>query len=324
MSIGVLKKSNVYVVVDTKKKARRVKYVLEMFGEDYCDNTFNKEFGVLFYDNDSLKWRIGFMPDNPVKVSVKQLRNMLAVESNSASSFSIGKWYKGTWDDDVFGSGHILALFNGIDVRTYGVHHEHGFLDGVLWFSTKEIENLNYLEAAPEEVEKALIAEAKRRGYKVGDKIKSFIHGNTPIEHSSIKHRFSSNILVMGGAFIFKEGKWAEIIEVDKFADLKKAHAEGAVIQMKDIDSDIWDDLAIPAWHENRLYRIKPEEKPKVGDVVAVVIFGEPSEFVTRIESVLFRDSEVYNVNGWDVGSCRIITPHQVIELLFGKESFDE
>lgn len=241
----------------------------------------------------------------------------------------IGRWYK-----------YNGAVLNYQGVKGESLIQAYGVLSDGSWMEVSNCgrEEDKWVEAQHQEVNEVLIKEAERRGFKSGCAIKSIEYGYTIKFKDIHKFTFKNNSLCIHadavltdnnidqeykGCFewIFKNGKWAEVIEVDKFADLKKAHAEGAVIQKKDIDSDIWDDLAIPAWHENRLYRIKPEEKPKVGDVVAVVICGEPSEFVTRIESVLFRDSEVYKVNGWDCGSCRIITAQQAIELLFGKEA---
>ena len=46
---------------------------------------------------------------------------------------------------------------------------------------------------------------------------------------------------------------------VDKFADLKKAFAEGRVIQFKDSISDWTDCSGQPSWISYNEYRIKPE-----------------------------------------------------------------
>lgn len=60
---------------------------------------------------------------------------------------------------------------------------------------------------------------------------------------------------------------------VDKFADLKEAHKNRAVIQLNSIYND-WHDVEDEAdlWLPTYEYRIKPEEKPKVGDVFFVKI----------------------------------------------------
>src|SRR5690606_13142276 len=65
---------------------------------------------------------------------------------------------------------------------------------------------------------------------------------------------------------ILNEGKWAQVIEepIDKFAELKEAHKNGAVIQFRNEYTkyewrDCW--CNSPAWNTDFEYRIKPEEK---------------------------------------------------------------
>lgn len=50
-----------------------------------------------------------------------------------------------------------------------------------------------------------------------------------------------------------------ELQPVDKFAELKKAHKNGAVIQFRN-RFGVWEDC-IPVWLNHLEYRIKPEEK---------------------------------------------------------------
>lgn len=49
-------------------------------------------------------------------------------------------------------------------------------------------------------------------------------------------------------------------IKEDPFAELKKAHAEGKMIQYQTID-ETWEDCSTPVWLPESNYRIKPEPK---------------------------------------------------------------
>ena len=78
----MLKKEEVYVRVSSKKKARKLKDVLDMFGFEYCDTQFLYD---VFYFNDESDFCSCHNKDYPVsigktKVSLKELRNILARE----------------------------------------------------------------------------------------------------------------------------------------------------------------------------------------------------------------------------------------------------
>lgn len=174
----------------------------------------------------------------------------------------VGKWYK-SWNDS----------YNGYDLSYYtGTGTDYGFHYSVYWFSEQYwIKNTmpsEWVEATPQEVEKALIEEAKRR-YKVGDKLSQIY------EDRSLGNRIFSNILGFQesdntlwidcdkgySSCIFKNGQWATIIEQDKFAELKEAHSNGAVIQIKSqVAPREWEDVKFDCdyWLDGYEYRIKP------------------------------------------------------------------
>jgi hypothetical protein len=58
-----------------------------------------------------------------------------------------------------------------------------------------------------------------------------------------------------------------------KHAELIKAWADGAQIQVKDCNL-VWDDREDPGWHPNREYRIKPKQ-PVVRWLWAKLVKGE-------------------------------------------------
>jgi hypothetical protein len=129
----------------------------------------------------------------------------------------VWKWYK--WKDtgDVF---LYITNFDGDKVKGFGV-------DKTDWFDNRN--NVNYWGykndkfwtlAAEEEVETALIAEAKRRGYKANIKITHdgllnergilITEGKRNISNS--KFEYEENVLRQSGHIIYSNGKWAEII----------------------------------------------------------------------------------------------------------------
>ena len=83
-----MKKTDVYVVVDTPKKANKLKKVLDMFGErtysessiqDCLDHTEN----VLGFDKEENAFMSGYVhqfEESRTEVSIKELRNILARE----------------------------------------------------------------------------------------------------------------------------------------------------------------------------------------------------------------------------------------------------
>lgn len=125
----------------------------------------------------------------------------------------------------------------------------------------------------------------------------------------------------------------------DKFAELKEAHKNGAVIEYYNKLLKEWQVCKNFIWDENYEYRIKPEEKsgveefvnalcnlsdtisgkPKVGDIVKAWDNDE-SNFVI---GVLSRIDEYWRLKGFEYGfnRAKVITPQQMQELFFGKGS---
>lgn len=72
--------------------------------------------------------------------------------------------------------------------------------------------------ATNKEVETALIAEAKRRGFKEGVEVEEPENVNNQETGKILNNCFvyENNRLATGGLLVFKDGKWAEIIEEEK------------------------------------------------------------------------------------------------------------
>lgn len=260
----------------------------------------------------------------------------------------VGKWY---WFENN-GRGHIqdaLIFVKDIisDNGNYGFSHSGKWLDG-------EVENTSYAvfdnltrarKATPQEVEEALVREAKRRGFLTqGNFFKSFTDGGMvreiqPFEcydgkFNPIKLSFYSGFLyyeeglktsdgLCSNPRVFENGKWAEIIEqpVDKFAELKEAHKNGAKIQYKELSRE-WQDCPDnnPRWIEFNEYRIKPEERPKVGDVCKFWDDGENKYVVSVLTKIKEGDNYPYHTNFDSFKYATTITKEEAINLLFGNQ----
>lgn len=240
----------------------------------------------------------------------------------------VGKWYFGELDNE----RKTLFCFNG----KHGQFTQYGFTLNREWSNQIGcIQGLKYTEATPQEVEKALIEEAKRR-YKVGDVIKCFDKIESEVKGTAFV--FYNNCLFSNGesfgnsgwfntyGLIFKDGQWATIIEQDKFAELKEAHSKGAVIESmpKKWIGD-WTVATNPIWDgDNYEYRIKPEENPKVGDVVKA--WNEDSGYVFgRVKQIEYCNKNTigYTLHGSVTElymNAKTLNQQEAIELLFNKK----
>lgn len=134
------------------------------------------------------------------------------LENKEEPKFEVGKWYKGVKRKN------IIAYCERLYERGF---YGYGFDDNGVWSANDLwLENADDpLEATKEEVEEALIKEAKRRGFKDGIKFvssKSSLKGR--INTSSFNYLEDCNELCCldySGQTdsIFHNGKWAEIIE---------------------------------------------------------------------------------------------------------------
>lgn len=231
-----MKKTEVYVVVDTPKKAKKLKWLLDMFGErtysessiqDCLDNTEN----VLGFDKDENSFMSGYVnqfEDSRTKVSIKELRNILAKEHlksgdivviksiyndewvmevdyiegdkayhksaiNKSSGYKdsksflvlnfiryateeekdllepkkeleVGKWY--LFDGHGCENKPLMLVSSNYNDRVYfcGFNFLNQWVDED-FYTNDDLNKHGYREATTQEIEQALIAEAKRRCY---------------------------------------------------------------------------------------------------------------------------------------------------------------
>ncbi len=275
-----MKKTDVYVVVDTPKKARKLKNVLGMFREDVHRDCVCHDDGYPYYTSydDIDCWAGNSSKDgedlkNKTEVSIKELRNILAKEHLKAGdvvALGYGKSveYIGVFkalDKGHFEVDRYLSLNSGSGIIMNGP----GYIKNFLRYATEEEKALlepkkelevgkwyktekslfnhqdgygsygffnkkwksgdwkTYLddfalvtpvEATEYEVKSTLVEEAKKRGYKDGDIIRSLFSGmSNTIRGNEYDYSPSENILAINGNWVFRNGQWAEIIEKGAF-----------------------------------------------------------------------------------------------------------
>ncbi len=128
----------------------------------------------------------------------------------------IGKWYKLTHGRGKF-FGYITDISN-IEFRYYGFSYLGLWQENGCYFINDVNLKNQMIPATDKEVEEALIAEAKRRGFKKGVRYSAVNVGyedqtNILINSNTFKYLPKYNELQINNWVIFKNGKWAEIIE---------------------------------------------------------------------------------------------------------------
>lgn len=154
------------------------------------------------------------------------------LDAIAPKELEVGKWYK-----------HIYDGISFFENESDGYGHD----SCCNWYYGKHTSNIDsglWREATPQEVEKALIEEVKRR-YKIGDVIKCFDGVESEVKGNSFV--FSNNNLFSNGervngedwfntsAKVFENGQWATIIE-----QIKDKPKVGDVVKVWDDDEDVY------------------------------------------------------------------------------------
>ena len=127
-------------------------------------------------------------------------------ELKAAPVSEVGKWYKR--DEDII----FVTKFDGKQISFYGYYLGKWVGRDWMYLNTSV-----FIEATTEEVETALIEEAKRRGFKEGVIFYYCNGGSKGIIGEFVDETyFYDNQLRFKGSTIFENGKWAEIITEPK------------------------------------------------------------------------------------------------------------
>lgn len=171
-----------------------------------------------------------------------------AKEAKEAKEEVEGKWYV-AHRDDAHRDDQISLLFFCTHVKDnllqgFGFDEEMWLDEEHGWCNTRDIGG-SITKATPQEVVSALTNEAIKRGHKY----ENFEYN--PVENAL--YGYNGRL-----EEVFVNGEWNE--PFDKFAELKEAHKNGAVIQYENRLTGNWHDLYEPSWNPDFEYRIKPEE----------------------------------------------------------------
>ena len=157
-----------------------------------------------------------------MQITEKQKQQLIDLNDSRVNEIlgfglKFGEWYKKK------SYGDLMFYFNGEFSKrgynpNYGLNYNGIFSDEIGVF---EHEVNKYYEATHQEVEQALIKEAKRRGFKKGVEIYRFWTwvNNVLIRNNNFELN-AEKTLLLDGYEIFYNGRWAEII--DEKAELKE------------------------------------------------------------------------------------------------------
>lgn len=248
------------------------------------------------------------------------------IEDRKNLPLTVGTWY------NIKLTGYTDAVICYQGENSYGWGHRGVWTDCYqIPFGSRQVESdLN-------EVEESLVKEAIKRGYKVGETIcRKKIDDSLPTLKID-KETFPSDkgfhfyqrhfetgkpFIEYNGFVVFYDGQWADIVEevYDKFAELKEAHRNGAVIQYKHKGLPNWIDNPNPAWSDNYDYRVKPAYVPHPGDICK---FWDDDENFFIISKLSHYTGDTYgyvvqiDMDFLHYKNAKVVLEKEVIELLF-------
>jgi hypothetical protein len=159
------------------------------------------------------------------KYSVSNLDNhripRFLKEKGLVEELEVGTWYK----------SHINELFCIIHHESDTWYNCYGFTSCGMFYNNRT-RNLDthrkLIKATPQEVEQALIKEAKKRGFKEGV---SCYWDDENVTHDDMSgviiYRHESNYLTMNGDIFYEDGKWADLVEEKKECNCKRFNLIG-------------------------------------------------------------------------------------------------
>lgn len=151
------------------------------------------------------------------KEQLLNLNDSRVNEILGVKELEVGRWY-------LNGNGKTLFC--------YGERYGFNMLGG--WSSRiGKVYDDRLVEATHEEVENALIAEAKRRGVKKGVILnRTWINANNSIiKVIEGNFKLKDNRLLADGREVFVDGKWAEVIEEPKVEYIANIWSEEEVVR---------------------------------------------------------------------------------------------
>ena len=140
----------------------------------------------------------------PILSSEYPTTTIAQTEEELPQQLEVGKWY--TYKE---GTCDWLMNYQGDGTSCYGFNTNGSWRNDYIMDSV-----LNWNPATHEEIQTALIKEARRRGYKEGQVIKSFVYGSSHLTDRGEGFKFDmhKNMLWYNYNILFQDGEWAEVI----------------------------------------------------------------------------------------------------------------
>lgn len=152
--------------------------------------------------------------ENVVVLSLEDYEQLM--KNQKSEELEVGKWYFVDRSKKIPNDNKALVMYQGQGVETYGFSHSDKFINCYGISNTFSNPEYVYTKATHQEVEQALIKEAKKRGFKEGvNATREWIYPNArlvTLNRNNYTFNPSINSLTLDGWEIFYKGKWAEII----------------------------------------------------------------------------------------------------------------
>jgi len=159
-----------------------------------------------------------------MKITKKQIKEL----HQSGDVSKLKEWYPSVFGEELeVGSWYYvdrkkedefkaLVMFKGYGIETYGFSHYNIWTNIYGSHNTFKNERYIYTKATHQEIETALINEAKKRGFKKGvivERPDSFINDGTVTILGGNFSLLNNNGLQLGGYAIMEHSTWAQIIK---------------------------------------------------------------------------------------------------------------
>jgi len=181
------------------------------------ESSTNKYAEIISYKEKTYTLTETFVKELCKEPNIKEAFVREGIVDEEKLKLKVGKWYKHI-------NKNTLGFFRNenkdyFDNNGYGFSYDKKYKENTSF--TFQNEPKDWSLATPQEVETALINEAKKRGYKNGVIVNSFVH------NKELKITEDNEIEYLGGSLdklhfgkngiryvvVYEKGKWAEIIE---------------------------------------------------------------------------------------------------------------
>jgi len=135
------------------------------------------------------------------------IHNILVKEGVIKPKFEARRWYK---------FKNALCFYESKE-KQYGIHNDGSWIEKCCWLNYDVLgDNENWIQATPAEVIERLKAEAVKKGFVEGAKVKSLWKDSVGTLDLGFKTDLQENGFWMGGYCLMKNGIWATIINEPK------------------------------------------------------------------------------------------------------------